>query len=76
MGDAGEMAGPREERLADMVRGYLAAERRRKRVLEVRFPGAFGRAMAGGDLLPGPDARRGTQTFAQWLAAREAAREG
>ncbi|MFC8922883.1 SDR family oxidoreductase [Cellulosimicrobium sp. NPDC057127] len=72
VGDAGEIAGPQEERLAAMVRAYLAAHRRRERVLELRFPGAFGRAMAGGALLPRPDARLGTQTFAQWLATREA----
>jgi uncharacterized protein YbjT (DUF2867 family) len=68
VGDAGEIGGPREERLADMVRAYLAARGRRERVLEVPFPGAFGRAMAGGDLLPGPGARLGTQTYAEWLA--------
>ncbi len=72
VGDAGEVAGPREERLADMVRTYLAARRRRRRVLEVSFPGAFGRAMARGELLPGPGARLGVQTYAQWLGARAA----
>jgi len=68
VGDAGEIGGPREERLAGMVRAYLAARRRRGRVLEVRLPGAFGRAMARGDLLPGAGATLGTETFAEWLA--------
>lgn len=72
VGEAGEIGGPREERLADMVRAYLAAQGRRQRVLEVRLPGAFGRAMALGDLLPGPGATLGTETFAEWLARRDA----
>ncbi|WP_069387981.1 SDR family oxidoreductase [Cellulosimicrobium cellulans] len=70
VGDAGELGGPREERLADMVRAYLDARGRRQRVVEVRFPGALGRAMAGGDLLPGPGAALGTETYAEWLARR------
>src|SRR6478609_1448704 len=38
VGEASEIGGPREERLADMVRAYLAAQGRRQRVLEVRLP--------------------------------------
>jgi hypothetical protein len=33
------------------------------------LPGALGKAMRDGELLPGPHARLGTQTFRQWLAA-------
>lgn len=51
-----------------MVRALLDARGRRQRVVEVRFPCAFGRAMAGGDLLPGPRAALGTETYAEWLA--------
>jgi len=43
------------------------AKRFEARVLEVRLPGALGAAMAKGGLLPGSDARLGSQTFAQWL---------
>jgi hypothetical protein len=67
VGDAGELAGPREERLADMVRAYVGATRRGGRVLEAPFPGRFGRAMARGELLPGRGARLGRQTFTEWL---------
>lgn len=67
VGDDGELAGPREERLADMVRAYVGATRRGGRVLEVPFPGRFGRAMARGELLPGRGARLGRQTFTEWL---------
>jgi uncharacterized protein YbjT (DUF2867 family) len=46
----------------------------RRRVIEVRLPGAAGKAMAAGGNLPGPDVPRGSQTFAGWLAAQQ--REG
>lgn len=38
-------------------------------VLRLALPGAIGRAMRDGGLLPAPGARLGTQTFDQWLAA-------
>jgi uncharacterized protein YbjT (DUF2867 family) len=65
-----ELGGPREENVADMARRYLAATGQRRRVLQVPLPGAWGRSMRDGSLLPGPDARRGSQTFAAWLAER------
>jgi hypothetical protein len=88
-----ELAGPREENMADLIRqviraratsggtvtgGGTAAEGSgqgaRRRVIEVRLPGAAGKAVAAGGNLPGPDVPRGTQTFADWLAAQQ--REG
>jgi uncharacterized protein YbjT (DUF2867 family) len=78
-----QLAGPREEVLADMVRQVLRARAadgrggRRglfgQRVIEVRVPGAMGRAFANGAALPGAAAARGTQTFAEWLAEQRAA---
>jgi uncharacterized protein YbjT (DUF2867 family) len=62
-----ELAGPREENMADLLRQVLAARGERRRVIEVRVPGAAGKAMAGGGGLPGPGATLGTQTFADWL---------
>jgi len=62
-----ELAGPREENMADLLRQVLAARGERRRVIEVRVPGAAGRAMATGGGLPGPGVRLGTQTFADWL---------
>jgi uncharacterized protein YbjT (DUF2867 family) len=72
-GLAPDLAGPREEDLPALVRRYLKAIRKRKPVLRIVLPGTLGRAMRGGDLLPGPGARLGTQTFDQWLAALVAA---
>ena len=69
-----ELAGPREENMADLLRQVLAARGERRRVIELRVPGAAGRAMATGGGLPGPGVRLGTQTFADWL--RSQARAG
>jgi uncharacterized protein YbjT (DUF2867 family) len=63
-----QLAGPREENMAGMVRQVSASQGARRRVIEVRLPGAAGKAMAAGGNLPGPDVARGTQTFADWLA--------
>jgi uncharacterized protein YbjT (DUF2867 family) len=67
-----ELAGPREERMADLLRQVLAARGERRRVLEVRVPGATGRAMATGGGLPGPDVTLGTQRFSDWLRTQAA----
>ncbi|HEY6786260.1 MAG TPA: NAD(P)H-binding protein [Trebonia sp.] len=69
-----ELAGPREENMADLLRQVLAARGERRRVIEVRVPGAGGRAMATGGGLPGPGVRLGTQTFADWLRSRAGSR--
>jgi len=37
-------------------------------VIDFGMPGAMGRGMRDGGILPGPDARIGTQTFDEWLA--------
>jgi len=62
-----QLAGPREENMADLVRRVARARRDKRRIIEVRVPGAGGKAMAAGGTLPGPEAPRGTQTFADWL---------
>jgi hypothetical protein len=59
-----------------MVRRLVRATGRRTPVLGVPLPGAWGAAMRDGRLLPGPDARLGTQTFDAWLAERSAAPDG
>lgn len=69
-GIAPDLAGPQEERLADQVRRLLAVTGPRRRVLEVPLPGAWGRAMRDGSLLPAPGARRGQQTYGRWLATQ------
>ena len=67
-----ELAGPREEIMADMARQVLRARGERRLVVAVRLPGAAGRAMADGGNLPAGPGPRGTQTFAAWLDEQRA----
>jgi uncharacterized protein YbjT (DUF2867 family) len=64
-----ELAGPREENMARMVRAYARATRRPGPIIEVPAPGPGGRVMRDGTLLPGPEATLGKQTFDEWIAA-------
>ncbi|WP_106814919.1 SDR family oxidoreductase [Microbacterium timonense] len=64
-----DLAGPREESLADMVRRYARAIGYRRPVPIVHTPGTLGRALRSGALLPGTTALRGVQTFSEWLDA-------
>ncbi|SFS14989.1 Uncharacterized conserved protein YbjT, contains NAD(P)-binding and DUF2867 domains [Microbacterium sp. cf046] len=66
---APDLAGPREESLVEMVRGVARARGSRSWIPAVPLPGPSGRAQRDGSLLPGPDARLGTQTYAEWLTA-------
>jgi uncharacterized protein YbjT (DUF2867 family) len=68
-GRAADLAGPREERLDDMVRQYALRTGHRGWVPSVSLPGAQLKAMRAGLALPGPGAVLGTQTFEEWLAA-------
>jgi uncharacterized protein YbjT (DUF2867 family) len=69
VGMAPDVAGPEQLEMVDMVRRLLRARGSRRVVVPVRLPGAVGRAMATGGLLPsGPGPRNG-QTFGEWLAA-------
>jgi len=67
-GRAPDFAGPREESLADMIRAYAKAAGERGIAVPTGMPGAMGRALRDGSLLPGADAVLGTQTFAEWIA--------
>lgn len=67
-----DLAGPRVERMTAMVRDYLAAVGDGRHVFSVSMPGAFGKSLRDGAILPGPDARLGTQSFAEWVAAQAA----
>lgn len=72
-GRARDLVGPRDERLADLVRRLHAVEGVRRGVLEVRFPGPFGRALATGAVRGGADAARGRITFDEWLRSGDRA---
>lgn len=67
-GMAPEMAGPEPAELAGLAHQLSRARGSRRPVLPVRLPGAAGRAMAEGGMLPAGPGLRGTQTFADWLA--------
>lgn len=66
-GRAGDLVGPRDEVLADMVRRLYAHDGIRRRVVEVRFPGKYGRGLASGALRGDGSGRTGAQTFDEWL---------
>lgn len=68
-GRVADLAGPREESLADMVRAYAHAIGHRGWVPDISLPGSLGHAMRDGGLLPGPGAILGRQTFAEWIDA-------
>jgi uncharacterized protein YbjT (DUF2867 family) len=67
-----ELAGPREEIMADMIREVVRARGDRRLVVSVRLPGATGKAMAAGGGLPSEPGLRGTQTFADWMTQQRA----
>jgi uncharacterized protein YbjT (DUF2867 family) len=68
-GLAPDLGGPAVENLASMSRRYLAESGRRRRVLEVPLPGAWGRSMRDGSVLPASGTQQGTITFEDWLRA-------
>jgi uncharacterized protein YbjT (DUF2867 family) len=70
-----DLAGPRAEYLPDLVRRVARARGPRRLIIPVRLPGAVGRAMAAGGLLPAGDGPRGTQTFSEWLGGRRGQEE-
>lgn len=69
-GDGPEIAGPQELRVADMARQVVKHEGGRARVIEIPFPGGFGRAMRDGTLLARPGTTLGRQAFGDWLVAQ------
>jgi len=71
---ARDLVGPREEDLAELARRQLAFDGIRRRVLEVRLPGAYGGGLASGSLRGGADALNGSITFDEWLRSDDHAR--
>jgi uncharacterized protein YbjT (DUF2867 family) len=69
VGAAPDLAGPEVHDLADLCRQLLRVRGSRKPLLRVPLPGKVGRAMKDGALLPTSDGPRGTERFADWLAA-------
>jgi uncharacterized protein YbjT (DUF2867 family) len=73
IGLAPDLAGPEQRSMPDMVRQLLRARGWHRPVVQVPLPGAVGRALASGGLLPAADGPRGIQTFDEWLVADSAA---
>lgn len=69
VGLAPDLAGPEVHEMPALVRQVLRAQGSRRIALPLRIPGAGGKAMASGALLPTDDGPRGRITFAEWLAA-------
>jgi uncharacterized protein YbjT (DUF2867 family) len=69
LGLAPELAGPEDQQMVSMVRRVVRARGLRKLVVPVSLPGAAGRAMRDGGLLPTSPGPRGTETFEEWLTA-------
>lgn len=67
-GRVADLAGPREEQMVELARRLVRHRGERRRVVGVPVPGAAGRAMRDGGLLPTGPGPRGTQTFDDWLA--------
>ncbi|WP_426321532.1 SDR family oxidoreductase [Microbacterium sp. E-13] len=65
-----DLAGPREERLDEMVKAFARRSGRRGWIPSVNLPGAQMKGMRAGFALPGDDAVIGSQTFADWLDER------
>lgn len=66
-GRATDLLGPRDECLADMVRRMYAHDGTRRRVVELRFPGAYGRGLGSGELRGGASKTIARTTFDEWL---------
>jgi uncharacterized protein YbjT (DUF2867 family) len=62
-----ELAGPLEEQLIDVARRLLHQQGSRRKIVPVTLPGAAGRQLVQGGLLPTSPGLRGTQSFAEWL---------
>lgn len=69
VGRAPDLAGPEVHDMPDLVRLVLRSRGSRRPVLGFRMPGATGKALAEGGLLPEDPGPRGTQTFAEWLGS-------
>ncbi|MGI8505927.1 MAG: SDR family oxidoreductase [Solirubrobacteraceae bacterium] len=64
-----DMAGPRVYGMAELVRGYLRASRKRRPIVPVRLPGEAARAYRAGANLA-PDRAVGRRTWEEFLAER------
>ncbi|MDX3072887.1 SDR family oxidoreductase [Streptomyces sp. NPDC088354] len=71
-----DLAGPEVLEMDDMVRRLARARGERRFIVPVRLPGATGRALAGGALLPAVGGSRGRLRFAEWVMTGDAGVRG
>lgn len=71
VGRATDLVGPRDEQLVDLARRQLAYDGIRKAVIELRFPGAYGKGLASGSLRGVEPRIEGTLTFDDWLRSAD-----
>ena len=76
VGRVPDFGGPQEEQMVDMVRALKTTTGRKGWVVPVPLPGALGRALRDGTLIPGPGADHGTETFGAWLRSGAASAFG
>jgi len=69
VGRAPELAGPEQLQMAELARRVNDVRRLGRRIVPVSQPGAAGRAMRDGALLPQGAGNRGRVTFEEWLAS-------
>lgn len=69
LGIARDIAGPQVLDMVTMVRRVVRARGLRRVVVPLSLPGAVGRGLAGGGLLPTGEGPRGVETFDEWLSA-------
>ncbi|WP_035850847.1 SDR family oxidoreductase [Kitasatospora azatica] len=65
-----DLAGPQEYGLADLARGYLQTQGKRRPKLPIRMPGAVGRAYRAGENLSRPGGTVGKRSWEEFLAER------
>ncbi|KQZ85070.1 3-beta hydroxysteroid dehydrogenase [Microbacterium sp. Root166] len=68
-GRTADLAGPREEKLDEMVKAFARHSGTRGWIPSISLPGAQMKGMRAGYALPRPDAVLAGETFAEWLAA-------
>ncbi|NHC46146.1 SDR family oxidoreductase [Motilibacter aurantiacus] len=73
-GMATPIAGPEQLMMPEMVRRLLSAQGSRRLVIPVPVPGATGRALSGGGLLPEGDFVHAKQTYDEYLLATSGGR--
>jgi uncharacterized protein YbjT (DUF2867 family) len=71
-GETVEIAGPRPESLVAHARQVVARQGKRLLVLPLWVPGAVGRGLRGGALLPGAGARLIGPSFSEWVGSEDA----